>query len=1016
MRTLWRILRTSLLLGILFLLIAILYLNQIGLPERVKERLIAGLRANGWDVQYARLRLSVRHPGVIAENLYLHRTNLWSGPQIYVQEARCRVRGNALKKLQVQFESAHLSGGRLLWPLARTNQLENTLLINSVAGDVLFRTDDVWELRGLRGTTLGLNLNVSGVISNGSLLRDWKLPKRDRPVSPATYNKWSRVLAAVEKIRFHGSPELGAHFSGDAAELDTFQASVLFHVPSFESPWASGTNFLLSVYSQPEGSLAPRQRLELDCLLESVTTPWIAGQGLRLNSGFTHTISPWTLPTNLSVKIDARQLRHSVGTATNVSGTSLVYLPPTNTEPRRTEWTLRAAAVGTKWGQATQADIGISVEHGLTNWLPRFVSNAVQAVGFQSPWGTAGSVQLTAGAQVLNVTNLYALTNLNDLRIEASAKASDVRAQRVQGDDLDIRAEWSAPELKLQVDGAMEEGRLHAGASLDTQTGEMKFRANTSLDPHRVSSLLTTNTRNWLANYAWEKPPMLQAQGTARLPTPLRTGIDWGREVMPTLVAQGEFQIAKCAYRFVPFDSARSPFSFSNSIFYLPELVVTRPEGSARGAYTSKPLLKEFHWKLRSTIDPKALRPLFAETNVTRVFDMVEFSVPPHVTAEVWGHWREVNRLGAVAEVTATNFAIRGQKVSFCKSQVNYTNLVIELLNPFAQRQQETGTASRIAIDIGQKKIFFTNAQGNLNPYVLTTAIGTSASRAIAPYQFAIPPNVKLNGVLDIRRGGFADDMHFTVDGGTFFWDPFHAQRVAGQVHWVGRTLLLSDVTAMLHNGQAQGDAKFEISKGAAQFSFNAQWSDIDLRSLMTDFSTRTNRLEGILRGELQVISANTADLKSWQGRGLIELKDGLIWDIPVFGAFSPVLNAFMPGLGNSRARDASGSCIITNSVIHTADLQVHASAMRMQFGGTVDFDKNITGRMEAELLRDVPAIGLLISKILWPVTKIFEYRIAGTLQEPRTEPVYIIPKIILFPLSPLKTLKDIFTPNEEEK
>jgi hypothetical protein len=56
-----------------------------------------------------------------------------------------------------------------------------------------------------------------------------------------------------------------------------------------------------------------------------------------------------------------------------------------------------------------------------------------------------------------------------------------------------------------------------------------------------------------------------------------------------------------------------------------------------------------------------------------------------------------------------------------------------------------------------------------------------------------------------------------------------------------------------------------------------------------------------------------------------------------------------------------------------------------------------------------MPAVGVIISKVLWPVTKLFEYKISGTLQEPKTEPVYIFPKIILLPLNPIKSLREIF-------
>ena len=118
-----------------------------------------------------------------------------------------------------------------------------------------------------------------------------------------------------------------------------------------------------------------------------------------------------------------------------------------------------------------------------------------------------------------------------------------------------------------------------------------------------------------------------------------------------------------------------------------------------------------------------------------------------------------------------------------------------------------------------------------------------------------------------------------------------------------------------------------------------------------------------------------------------------------------------IPGMGNSRAKEATGTFLITNSVVSAQDLEIRATAMRMHFAGTLDFEKRINSRVEAELLRDLPGIGLLLSKVLWPVTKIFEYEVTGTLGDPKAEPLYMIPKVLLFPLQPLKILKDIVTP-----
>jgi hypothetical protein len=86
-----------------------------------------------------------------------------------------------------------------------------------------------------------------------------------------------------------------------------------------------------------------------------------------------------------------------------------------------------------------------------------------------------------------------------------------------------------------------------------------------------------------------------------------------------------------------------------------------------------------------------------------------------------------------------------------------------------------------------------------------------------------------------------------------------------------------------------------------------------------------------------------------------------------------------------------------------------------MNYKGTVDFEQKVDGGMEAELLRDFPAFGFLISKVLWPVTKLFAYEITGTLNDPKTKERYFIPQALMAALHPLKTLKDLFNPDDKD-
>jgi len=65
---------------------------------------------------------------------------------------------------------------------------------------------------------------------------------------------------------------------------------------------------------------------------------------------------------------------------------------------------------------------------------------------------------------------------------------------------------------------------------------------------------------------------------------------------------------------------------------------------------------------------------------------------------------------------------------------------------------------------------------------------------------------------------------------------------------------------------------------------------------------------------------------------------------------------------------------------------------------------------VEANLLRDTPLFGHLLSWMLTPVDKIFEYRVTGTLKKPVTKPLYI-PKAFLAMLRPFHSLKELLPP-----
>jgi hypothetical protein len=234
---------------------------------------------------------------------------------------------------------------------------------------------------------------------------------------------------------------------------------------------------------------------------------------------------------------------------------------------------------------------------------------------------------------------------------------------------------------------------------------------------------------------------------------------------------------------------------------------------------------------------------------------------------------------------------------------------------------------------------------------------------------------------------------------------------IAGTIHWQNQTLILTNVAAAFYGGNGTGFANFDFRAPheGADYQFAVSLTNVNLHALAADLSSLTSRLEGTLAGRLVVTDADSRDWRTWAGFGHANLHDGLLWDIPIFGILSPVLNTVSPGLGSLRATDAATKFTITNGVIYTDSFEMRSTMMRLDYTGTVDLKQNVHARVIAQLLRDTWVVGPVVSTVLWPVSKLFEYKITGTLKNPRSEPVYVVPKLLLIPLHPFRSLEEMF-------
>jgi hypothetical protein len=1012
--------RIAVWLFILVLLCGLVYLNQVGLPGFIKQPLLERLRARGLELQFSRLRLSF-YRGLLAENVRFGQAREPRGGHLTAGELKVQVDPWALAKLQLQVEALSIRKGRLAWPVPADLQPDRELSIEGIQTDLRFLPNDQWALDHFTAHVAGAQLQLSGTVTNASAVRDWKVLHSAEPAQKAASLQWQHRLTkfadTLQRIQFSATPDLKLSVNGDARDLQSFSVRLTVVAPGADTPWGTfkGGHF--------QGRLSPTEtngvsRVFMVLKAAEGQTPWASATNLLVElSGFSTEGQTNLASADITLRASGAHTRWASGRELDLKIGLLSGNPQTGLVNGKLA--LVANHLESRWARARNTTVSAEWIHSLTNPVPLFGQGSLRVESAATKWAQGRGIQFSAslatpldGTAPLEPAAMW-WTNLQPYALAWRGHVAELQSTGLVASAVSASGTWLSPELMItNLVAQLYEGQLDAHASLNVSSRAATAALATDFDPQKVAGVLTPGARRWLAQFTWTAPPVARGELEVILPAWANRKPDWRVEVQPTLQLKGNFLVpSNCTYRALAASSARSSFQYSNLCWHLPDLVVTRPEGRLKAEHWADDRTKDYYWRLSSNLDPRIIRPLL-KTNEARALDLVKFTTPPWVEGEVRGRSREPGRTWFRGRAGITNFTFRGEAISGVQAELEYTNKVIHFFRPRLQRDEGQMSADLLVADFPAQRLYVTNGFSTVDPAAFARAVGPQIVRALEPYRFDTPPTVHGYGVIPMR-GEEDADLHLSVDGGPFHWSRFNVDRIRGDILWAGLELKLRNVQTEFYGGAAGGSAEFQFEKHApVRYQFAFSTTNSLLQGLIADYFGRTNQLEGFLTGHAVVTSARGDDWRSANGYGQLALRDGLIWDIPVFGIFSPVLNGIAPGLGNSRASEGGCTFALTNGVLHTDDLEIRAPALRLLYKGNIDLLGQVNARVEAELLRDVWLVGPLVSTVFWPVTKMFEYRVTGQINQPRLEPVYLIPKLVLFPFTPFRALKGLLPDN----
>jgi len=296
-------------------------------------------------------------------------------------------------------------------------------------------------------------------------------------------------------------------------------------------------------------------------------------------------------------------------------------------------------------------------------------------------------------------------------------------------------------------------------------------------------------------------------------------------------------------------------------------------------------------------------------------------------------------------------------------------------------RDVGTGTRS-FSYDLKKHEVRVSNIKSSLNPAEAISWIDLKLPKTVAPYKFRRPPAVTANGVYQFR-GGKNTRLEIKVDGGSgmdyvFLGKTLSFDRVSGRLLYTNDRLQITDLRGALLGGTLRGNADISLARNDPHYRARVSVSELNFPSL-TDLYFNYKTAQGVLNGTYDFTGLGT-DWRTMRGDGKVEVSNGNVFAIPIFGPLSGILNAIVPGSGYSIARNATANFKVAKATFHTDDFEAAGALFSMLGHGDIHF---LDDKLDFSMRLNMKGPGVLLT----PVYKLFEYAGTGSLKKPDWHP-----------------------------
>jgi len=558
------------------------------------------------------------------------------------------------------------------------------------------------------------------------------------------------------------------------------------------------------------------------------------------------------------------------------------------------------------------------------------------------------------------------IAELENARVEATLRGERLHRGSYEINNLSAAAEWNNQRLDIaHCEWSDGKGTFAGRGDWNRESNTAKFQIHSTLN--LKGFLDAFGVGGPMADVEFQSPPLLEIIGSIKL---------GAEQFQPDMIGHAAF--GQFTYKKVPFSELSADFSWDGERTFVRELRVRHQTGQLRADLLDAP--NDLRINLESTISPEAVRP-FVPPQANEFLREWQWQRSPAIRMAIRGTDHDPGSWQGNGTIALGRTRFRGTWMNNANARIHFADGAVTCEDIQVARNEGTGSGG-FTYDFKKHEVRISNVRSSLYPAEVIFWIDPKTSKTVVPYKFRRPPKVIANGVYQFR-GGKNTRLEIKVDGASgmdyvFLGKTLPFDHVAARLLFTNERLQISDVRADLLAGTLRGNGDISLARNDPRYRATLSVSEINFPRL-TDLYFNYKTAQGLLGGTYE-FNGSGNDWRTMRGKGKVEVSNGDVFAIPIFGPLSGILNHIMPGSGYSIAHKASAEFTVENGIIHTEDFEAAGSLFSMLGSGDIHF---LDDKLDFNLRLDMKGPGI----VLMPMYKLFEYAGEGSLKKPDWHP-----------------------------